>query len=132
MIFSSSTASIRPLLAVCLLSVATPAVAQGPPVAAVRYTEARTHELRAEVRLPGTVESLLSAVVAGEVSGKVAAVEVHDGSHVRQGQVLVRLRPEWYELQHDEAVAVSPTRLLVRRRSMPGRPRLGDCQSWQP
>ena len=69
------------------------------------YTEARDLELRGEVRLPGTLESQLTAVVAGEVAGKVVAIEAQDGDRVKKGQVLARLRPQWYELQQREAVA---------------------------
>ena len=93
------------LIAVCVLSMA-PAVAQEPSDAApVRYTEARSMELRGEVRLPGTVESRLSAVVAGEVAGKVLAIEARDGDRVDKGDVLVRIRSDWYELRHQEAQA---------------------------
>jgi RND family efflux transporter MFP subunit len=91
------------LIAACSLPMA-PTVAQGPSaVAPVRYTEARTVQLRGEVRLPGTVESQLAAIVAGEVAGKVLSIEAREGDRVRKGDVLVRIRPNWYELQHAEA-----------------------------
>ncbi len=80
-----------------------PVTAQGQPAAPVRYTEARSLELRSEVRLPGTVESRLSSIVAGEVAGKVLAIEARDGDHVKKGDVLVRIRADWYELRHQEA-----------------------------
>ena len=93
------------LIAASVLSMV-PVVAQGPPdTVPVRYTEARSIELRSEVRLPGTVESRLSAVVAGEVAGKVLAIEAQDGEHVKKGEVLVRIGAKWYELQHQEAQA---------------------------
>ena len=92
------------LNAVSALSM-TPVIAQGPPVAPVRYTEARSLDLRGEVRLPGTVESRLSSIVAGEVAGKVLAIEARDGDRVKKGDVLVRIRANWYELQYQEAQA---------------------------
>ncbi len=74
-------------------------------MAAVRFTEARSVELRGEVRLPGTVESRMSAVVAGEVAGKVLSIEAQDGERVKKGQLLARIRPDFYRLRHAEAVA---------------------------
>ncbi len=102
----SRVKGLSPLLLMTSLVVAHPVTAQDPSeVASVRYTEARSVELRAEVRLPGTVESRMSAVVAGEVAGKVLSIEAQDGERVSKGQVLVRIRPDWYALQHKEAVA---------------------------
>ena len=118
------------LIAVFVLSVA-PVIAQGPPTAPVRYTEARSLELRAEVRLPGTVESRLSAIVAGEVAGKVLAVEAQDGDRVKKGEVLVRIRPDWYELQHQEAqgrLKESQARLKLAASSLSRARELFDAQ----
>jgi len=92
------------LLMVVVSTLLAPAIAQDPSaVAPVRYAEARSVQLRGEVRLPGTVESRLSAIVAGEVAGKVLSIEAQDGDRVRKGDVLARIRPDWYELQHTEA-----------------------------
>jgi RND family efflux transporter MFP subunit len=102
----SQAKRIAPFVMIASILWMVPAVAQGPPgTAPVRYTEARSLELRGEVRLPGTVESRLSAVVAGEVAGKVLDVEAQEGDRVKKGDVLVRIRPDWYELQHQEARA---------------------------
>jgi len=102
----SHARGLAPLLIAVSVLATTPLVAQDPSeVAPVRYTEARSVQLRGEVRLPGTVESRLTAIVAGEVAGKVLAVEAQDGEHVSKGDVLVRIRPNWYELQHREALA---------------------------
>jgi RND family efflux transporter MFP subunit len=97
--------STRSLCAFLLLAAISPALAQGPPEADVGYAEARSFELRSAVRLPGIVQSRLSAVVAGEVAGKVVAVQVREGDRVQRGHVLVRLRTQAYKLLHNEAVA---------------------------
>jgi len=103
--FSHLKGAVPFLVAACFLS-PNPALAQGPSdTAPVRYTEARGMELRGEVRLPGTVESRLSAVVAGEVAGKVLTVETHEGDRVGKGDVLVRISPDAYRLLHQEAEA---------------------------
>lgn len=108
-----------------------PVIAQEPPTAPVRYTEARSLELRGEVRLPGTVESRLSAIVAGEVAGKVLAIEAQDGDRVRKGDVLVRIRANWYELLHQEAQArlkESRARLKLAESSLSRARELFDAQ----
>ena len=119
------------LIATSGLSMA-PVVAQGPPdKVPVRYTEARSVVLRGEVRLPGTVESRLAAVVAGEVAGKVLAIEAQDGDSVRMGDVLVRIRPNWYELRHKEAQArlkESRARLQLAESSLSRARELFDAQ----
>jgi RND family efflux transporter MFP subunit len=100
--------SMRPTrlpLSVLLLASISPSVAQGPPPAAVGYVEARSLDLRGEVRLPGRVVSRFSSVVAGEIAGKVVSVDVQDGERVKRGDVLVRLRTQAHELLRNEAVA---------------------------
>ena len=91
------------LRAVCFLSLLTAAV--GPPsearaqgVAHVRYTEAREHRMRSEVRLPGTVEAPKLSTIAGETAGLVVERSVRTGDRVEEGQVLARLRTTQLEL----------------------------------
>jgi RND family efflux transporter MFP subunit len=87
------------LACVAALSGPSPAWSETP----VRYTEAVEREVPRSVRLPGSVESYTSSVVASEVSGLVVAMEAREGDRVEVGQPLVRLRPRWYELQLTEA-----------------------------
>ena len=49
------------------------------------YTEARQHEIRRSVQLPGSVESLTSSVVAAETQGSVVKMEVRPGDRVEAG-----------------------------------------------
>jgi RND family efflux transporter MFP subunit len=91
------------LLLLCLLLLPGLCVAQGQ--SHVRYTEARRHEARRSVRLPGTVESRTVSVVASEVAGLVVALQAQEGDRVEPGQPLVRLRPRYYELQLQEAAS---------------------------
>jgi RND family efflux transporter MFP subunit len=67
------------------------------------YTEARQHEIRRSVQLPGSVESLTSSVVAAETQGSVVKMEVRPGDRVEAGTPLVRLRTRWSDLQLREA-----------------------------
>jgi len=67
------------------------------------YTEARQHEIRRSVQLPGSVESLTSSIVAAETQGSVVDIEVRPGDRVDAGTPLVRLRTRWSDLQLREA-----------------------------
>ena len=76
------------------------AVAAESPGIPVRFTAAREHLVRQTVRLTGSVEARQTAVVATEVAGVVAELLAPEGTHVRQGSPLVRLRRERLELRH--------------------------------
>lgn len=73
------------------------AAAQAPTY--VRFTLALEQSVRSFVNLPGTVESRVTSVVAGETPGVVVALEVRAGDRVRKGQPLARLRRSFYEVQ---------------------------------
>ena len=98
-----STTAAATLRAVCLVSLLTGAVLRPPEmqaqgVAHVRYTEAREHRMRGEVRLPGTVEAPKMSTIAGETAGLVVERPVRTGDRVEEGQVLARLRTTQLEL----------------------------------
>ena len=79
------------LLAVSLLSSPLPAQRNG--ATPVRYTEAREHQVREWVTLPGSVEARTSSLLASEVAGKVIEFPVREGQRVEKTQVLARLNP---------------------------------------
>jgi len=92
---------ILPFLVVGLAVLAGPVqpVAAQPPASPVRYTEAVQRNVHRSIRLPGTVESRVSSVVAAEVAALVVAMEVEEGDAVAVDQPLARLRTISYDLQ---------------------------------
>jgi multidrug efflux system membrane fusion protein len=72
-------------------------LAQAPTY--VRFTPAVEHSIRSFVRLPGTVESRFTSVVAGQAAGVVIALEVRAGDRVEKEQPLAQLRRSFYEVQ---------------------------------
>ena len=74
-------------------------VAQERPPSPVRYTEAKEHEVRREIHLPGSVEAKTSSLVASEVEGLVVDLIAHEGQAVRKGQPLVELRKDHLDLE---------------------------------
>lgn len=75
------------------------AAQQGMPASPVQYTEARDHMMRRSIRLPGTVESASMSLVASEVAGLVMELPAREGTTVKSGEVLARLRSTNLELR---------------------------------
>ncbi|MFQ5700513.1 MAG: efflux RND transporter periplasmic adaptor subunit [Acidobacteriota bacterium] len=75
------------------------------PPSPVRYTQAQEYAVRRTVRLPGTVASRTSSLVASEVEGLVEKFLAREGDTVRKGQPLALLRTTRLELQKEAAVA---------------------------
>lgn len=87
------------VLAFTILVSTPPAIAQAPPASPVRYTEARSHDVQRDVKLPGTVISRHQSVVASEVAGRVRSVDAREGREVSEGDVLARVDPRNLQLQ---------------------------------
>lgn len=84
---------------ICLWGMSSVSVAQGPPATPVRYTEARSHQVRQQLRLPGTIEAPTLSPVASEVEGMVIKLLATEGTEVRKGSPLARLRKSNLELR---------------------------------
>jgi len=81
------------------------AAAQGPGPLAVAVAPVVQREIPPALRLVGTVRPERAAVVAAEVSGLVAAVEVQEGQFVHTGDVICRIDAEVASLRLEEARA---------------------------
>jgi membrane fusion protein (multidrug efflux system) len=95
--------NLRALALCALLAVPSAAIGQQMPPMPVRSTEVRTHAVRPLVKLPGSVRSRTSSVVASEVAGLVVELAARDGDRVRRGAPIARLRPQTLELRRDAA-----------------------------
>ncbi len=102
---ASVSGRLRLLVASFSLTLPLLVLAQAPPPLQVRYTEAREHNLRRSIVLPGSVEARTSSLVASEVAGPVAELKAREGTRVSAGQVLARLRTTSLELQLQAAQA---------------------------
>ena len=97
-----ATASL--ILLALLLTGALPAMGQhGGPPPPVRTTEARSLDLRRSLRLTGTVEAHVQSLLATEVAGLVIALPAREGSTVKRGAVIARLRTDERELRLEAA-----------------------------
>jgi multidrug efflux system membrane fusion protein len=89
--------ALRIALGAAAIAVAWPALA-APPPSQVRFTEVIEHVVRSSIRLPGSVQSRTTSVVASEVAGLVVEMNVREGQPVQKDQPLARLRPITFEL----------------------------------
>jgi len=77
------------------------------PAPAVVARELARRTIRSELMLTGTIEPDRSARLAAQVDGEVVALEVREGTAVREGQVLVKIDPSRLAAALDEARADS-------------------------
>jgi len=75
------------------------------PAPAVVAKEFARRTVRSELMLTGTIEPDRSARLAAQVDGEVVALEVREGTGVREGQVVVRIDPSRLAAALDEARA---------------------------
>jgi len=75
------------------------------PAPAVVAKEITRRTVRSELTLTGTIEPDRSARLAAQVDGEVLALDVREGTAVREGQVLVRIDPSRLAAALDEARA---------------------------
>jgi RND family efflux transporter MFP subunit len=92
------------IAALCLSATLVPGAAaeqatNGFPASPVRYTEAKEHLVRRTIVLPGSVASRTESLVASEVEGLVVELTAREGTPVRQGQTIAKLRSDQLELR---------------------------------
>lgn len=90
------------------LSLSAPVLAgeapQGPPPAPVVVAQAEIRDIAPTLEVPGTVISRFDARLAAEVAGTITSI-IDVGTHVAQGDALVRMDETDTRLQLDEARA---------------------------
>jgi RND family efflux transporter MFP subunit len=104
--------SFAPPLLLALMICGDTVSAQSPAAPLVRYTQAREHELRDVVVLPGSVQAHVQSLLATEVAGLVVELPAREGRAISKGDVIARLRTDELALrlraaqgQHTEALA---------------------------
>ena len=104
-VFASGSSLLIPSLVLSGVLVATLGAVQpnqsgdGIPASPVRYTKAVRHPVRRTIVLPGLVASRIESLVASEVEGLVVELAAREGTAVRKGQTIVRLRSDQLELR---------------------------------
>jgi len=84
---------------------AQPAEPGGPPAVPVKVAKVTRRDVPVLLKVVGRAEAYESVSLKSRVDGQVAAVSYHEGQHVRQGEVLVRLDPADFEARAQQARA---------------------------
>ncbi|MBO6574063.1 MAG: efflux RND transporter periplasmic adaptor subunit [Rhodothermales bacterium] len=86
----------------------------GPDATAVEMEQASVRTLTQVVTASGRVQPEIEVVISPDVSGEIVALPVNEGDRVSQGELLARIKPDFYEAQLEQAQAS----LLQSRASM--------------
>lgn len=98
-------ALVRVIAALILVTIFTPAFAQGPPPVPVQVAPVVQRPVAREIQAVGTVEANLYTTVSAEVEGAVARFDLREGDRVEKGQVLARLQRSDLKIGLKEAKA---------------------------
>ncbi|MEM1125870.1 MAG: efflux RND transporter periplasmic adaptor subunit [Bacteroidota bacterium] len=72
---------------------------------AVEHTPAERRVITQVVTASGKVQPEVEVKISPDVSGEIIQLTVNEGDQVAQGQLLVRIRPDFYEAQVEQADA---------------------------
>ena len=71
----------------------------------VETAEARVRSLTETVTASGQVNPEIDVAIASDVSGEIVVLAVEEGDRVEKGQLLLRIRPDFYASQTEQAQA---------------------------
>ena len=71
----------------------------------VETAEARVRTITETVTASGTVASEVEVAISSDVSGEIVFLAVEEGDRVEQGDLLLRVRPDFYASQAEQAQA---------------------------
>jgi len=76
-----------------------------PKTIEVELAKAKKTSITEKVSASGTVQPVIEVKLAPEVSGEIIELNVEDGDSVRQGEVLVKIRPDVWRSQLERSEA---------------------------
>ncbi len=77
----------------------------GDKAAEVEIEVAATRTLTQVVTASGRVQPEVEVIISPDVSGEIVALNVREGDHVAQGELLARIKPDFYDAQVEQAQA---------------------------
>src|SRR5690242_1002370 len=83
-------------------------------VTPVQFARVRQEDITSRVRAPGKIEPKTQVKVSADVMGKIVALPVKEGDHVRRGQLMLQLDDTQYRAllgQARAAVATAAARM---------------------
>ncbi len=93
------------IVVVAITVKATGLVGGGEKATKVEMSEVELKTITQLVTASGNIQPEVEVRISPDVSGEIVALPVVEGVHVRRGQLLARIKPDFYQAQVDQAVA---------------------------
>src|SRR5262249_14656698 len=93
------------VLVTALLDVGAVARGNRSKITPVQFARVRSEDITARVRAPGKIEPKTQVKVSADVMGKIIALPVKEGNHVRRGQLMLQLDDTQYRAALGQARA---------------------------
>ena len=77
----------------------------GEQATEVEVEVAASRTLTQVVTASGRVQPEIEVIISPDVSGEIVALNVREGDHVAQGELLARIKPDFYDAQVEQAQA---------------------------